>query len=162
MMKELFLLLRIAASALIIVALNNSILHAQNSVICTVEVREYPGKDPYMWDALYAARNGTVYTGLITEGGSSHFYSYKASTDQNLMIADMAEFLGERSSSRPCQFYSYNPASGGYNDLGLLIVDRSPYYYWRGQQFDAMTTGTDGTVFIGESERRSHLFLFIP
>jgi len=69
---------------------------------------------------------------------------------------------GERSSSRPCQFYSYNPSSGGYEDLGLMIVDRSPYYYWRGQQFDAMTTGKDGTVFIGESERRSHLFLFIP
>ena len=69
---------------------------------------------------------------------------------------------GERSSSRPCQFYSYNPSSGGYKDLGLLIVDRSPYYYWRGQQFDAMTTGHDGTVFIGESERRSHLFLYIP
>ena len=69
---------------------------------------------------------------------------------------------GERSSSRPCQFYSYDPSSGGYEDLGILIVDRSPYYYWRGQQFDAMTTGKDGTVFIGESERRSHLFLFIP
>ncbi len=69
---------------------------------------------------------------------------------------------GERSSSRPCQFYTYNPPTGGYEDLGLLIVDRSPYYYWRGQQFDAMTTGKDGTVFIGESERRSHLFLFIP
>ncbi len=69
---------------------------------------------------------------------------------------------GERSASRPCQFYSYDPASGGFDDLGLLIADRSPYYYWRGQQFDAMTTGKDGTIFIGESERRSHLFLFIP
>jgi hypothetical protein len=69
---------------------------------------------------------------------------------------------GERSTSRPCQFYSYNPASGGFDDLGLLIADRSPYYYWRGQQFDAMTTGKDGTIYIGESERRSHLFLYIP
>jgi hypothetical protein len=69
---------------------------------------------------------------------------------------------GERSSSRPCQFYDYDPASGGFEDLGLLIVDRSPYYYWRGQQFDAMTTGKDGTIYIGESERRSHLFIYIP
>jgi hypothetical protein len=69
---------------------------------------------------------------------------------------------GERSASRPCQFYSYDPSSGGFDDLGLLIVDRSPYYYWRGQQFDAMTTGKDGTIFFGESERRSHLFLYIP
>jgi len=69
---------------------------------------------------------------------------------------------GERSSSRPCQFYSYDPLAGGFDDLGLLIVDRSPYYYWRGQQFDAMTTGKDGTLYIGESERRSHLFIYIP
>jgi len=69
---------------------------------------------------------------------------------------------GERSSSRPCQFYSYDPNEGEFNDLGLLIVDRSPYYYWRGQQFDAMTTGKDGTLYIGESERSSHLFLYIP
>ena len=69
---------------------------------------------------------------------------------------------GERSSSRPCQFYCFNPYSGGFEDLGLLIADRSPYYYWRGQQFDAITTGKDGTLYIGESERRSHLFLYIP
>lgn len=68
---------------------------------------------------------------------------------------------GERSASKPCQFYCYDPQRG-FEDLGLLIADRSPYYYWRGQQFDAMTTGKDGTVFIGESERRSHLFLYIP
>ncbi len=68
---------------------------------------------------------------------------------------------GERSSSRPCQFYCFNPQDGGFEDLGLLIVDRSPYYYWRGQQFDAMTTGKDGTLYIGESERRSHLYIYI-
>jgi hypothetical protein len=69
---------------------------------------------------------------------------------------------GERSSSRACQFYCYDPHSGSFEDLGLLIADRSPYYYWRGQQFDAMTTGKNGTIYIGESERRSHLFLYIP
>jgi hypothetical protein len=69
---------------------------------------------------------------------------------------------GERSSSRPCQFYAYNPMIGAFETLGLLIVDRSPYYYWRGQQFDCMTTGHDGTIYLGESERKSHLFLYIP
>ena len=69
---------------------------------------------------------------------------------------------GERSASRPCQFYSYDPQEGGFEDLGLLIVDKSPHYYWRGQQFDAMTTGKDGTIYLGESERRSHLFQYIP
>lgn len=69
---------------------------------------------------------------------------------------------GEISTSRPCQFYSYNPRIGAFETLGLLIVDRSPYYYWRGQQFDCITTGLDGTIYLGESERKSHLFLFIP
>lgn len=69
---------------------------------------------------------------------------------------------GERSSSRPCQFYAYDPRAGAFETLGMLIVDRSPYYYWRGQQFDSMTTGVDGTIYLGESERKSHLFLFIP
>ena len=69
---------------------------------------------------------------------------------------------GERSPSRPCQFYCYDPKLGGFKDLGLLIVDRSPYYYWRGLQFDSMITGKDGTIYIGESERMSHLFLYIP
>jgi hypothetical protein len=44
----------------------------------------------------------------------------------------------------------------------VIAVDRSPYYSWRGYQFDSMATGTDGTVYIGESERRSHLFLYLP
>ena len=69
---------------------------------------------------------------------------------------------GERSASRPCQFYAYDPHTGGFENLGLLIVDRSPYYYWRGQQFDCMVTGIDGTIFLGESERKSHLFLYMP
>jgi len=69
---------------------------------------------------------------------------------------------GERSASRPCQFYAYNPQTGSYETLGLLVADRSPYYYWRGQQFDCMTTGLDGTIYLGESERKSHLFLYIP
>lgn len=69
---------------------------------------------------------------------------------------------GERSASRPCQFYKYNTKSHGFENLGMLVVDRSPYYYWRGQQFDSMTTGLDGTIYIGESEIMSHLFLFIP
>lgn len=82
-----------------------------------------------------------------------------------LTVADNGKvymMAGERSTSRPCQFYSYDPQTAEFEDLGLFIVDRSPYYYWRGQQFDAMVKGIDGTIYLGESERRSHLFLFIP
>lgn len=64
--------------------------------VCTVETREYPGKDPYMWNGLYAATNGDVYSCLITEGESSHFYVYDKAQDKNIMLYDMAEFMGER------------------------------------------------------------------
>jgi hypothetical protein len=71
---------------------------------------------------------------------------------------------GERpqTSPVPCKFYRFDPATGGFDDYGLLIADRSPFYYRRGYQFDSMTTGTDGTIFLGESERGSSLFLFLP
>ncbi len=69
---------------------------------------------------------------------------------------------GEISASRPCQFYSYDPQRSHFENLGLLIADRSPYYYRRGQQFDAMVTGLDGTIYLGESERKSHLWIYIP
>ncbi len=67
---------------------------------------------------------------------------------------------GER--FEPCRLFSFDPGGSGFRDLGVLAVDRSPYYSWRGYQFDAMTTGPDGTIYIGESERRSHLFLYLP
>lgn len=69
---------------------------------------------------------------------------------------------GERSAAWPCQAYCYDPREVGFTELGLLIVDRSPHYYWRGYQFDAMTVGLEGTLYLGESERRSHLFLLLP
>jgi len=67
---------------------------------------------------------------------------------------------GER--FEPCRLFSFDPKGSGFRDLGILAVDRSPYYSWRGYQFDSMTTGADGTIYLGESERRSHLFLYLP
>lgn len=63
----------------------------------------------------------------------------------------------------PCKMISY-PTSGevGFLNWGYLSVDRSPYYAKRAYQFEAMTVGIDGTVFLGESDRRGKLFLFLP
>lgn len=63
----------------------------------------------------------------------------------------------------PCKLCSYDvTGQEGFRDWGVLSVDRSPYYAKRAYQFDAMATGIDGTIFIGESDRRASLFLFIP
>ncbi len=71
-------------------------IYAQKNNVCIVETREYPGRDPFMWDGLYAAKDGKVYSGLINEGVSSHFYVYDPKIDSNILLYDMAEFLGER------------------------------------------------------------------
>lgn len=63
----------------------------------------------------------------------------------------------------PCKLMSCGlDGSEGFRDWGVLAVDRSPYYAKRAYQFDAMATGVDGTIFIGESDRRASLFLFFP
>jgi len=69
---------------------------------------------------------------------------------------------GERMVSRPCQLYTYDPKTGGFEVVGLLSVDRSPYYKRQGFQFDSMTLGADGTIFFGENDRRGKLFMYIP
>ena len=60
-----------------------------------------------------------------------------------------------------CRLFSFRE-NEGYLDWGVLGVDRSPYYAKIAYQFDAMCTGADGTIFIGESDRRAKLFMFIP
>ena len=60
-----------------------------------------------------------------------------------------------------CRLFSFDKENG-YLDYGVLGVDRSPYYAKIAYQFDAMAVAADGSVFIGESDRRAKLFIFIP
>jgi hypothetical protein len=63
-----------------------------------------------------------------------------------------------------CRLFSYDLSENGdgFTDYGVLGVDRSPYYAKIGYQFDAMVTANDGTIFIGESDRRAKLFYYLP
>ena len=63
-----------------------------------------------------------------------------------------------------CRMFSYDLSDirEGFLDYGVLGVDRSPYYAKIGYQFDVMCTALDGTIFIGESDRRAKLFFYIP
>ena len=96
MKKNASLLNLFPAFATVFLFLSITILHAQENKICIVGIREYPGRDPYMWDGLYAASDGKVYSALINEGESAHFYVYDPVKDQNILLCDMAEFLDER------------------------------------------------------------------
>ena len=60
-----------------------------------------------------------------------------------------------------CRLFSFR-SDEGYLDYGVLGVDRSPYYAKIAYQFDAMAVADDGSVMIGESDRRAKLFIFVP
>jgi sugar lactone lactonase YvrE len=60
------------------------------------------------------------------------------------------------------RLFVYRTTEGGYENLGLLDVNRSPYYTWLAFEADSMLAGPDGTIFIGESGRISHLYLLYP
>jgi hypothetical protein len=60
------------------------------------------------------------------------------------------------------RLFSYDPVTGGYELLGFLDVNRRPYYSWHAYRVDAMAAGDDGTIYIGQAERISKLYLFYP
>ena len=60
------------------------------------------------------------------------------------------------------RLFCYDPAAGVYEILGMIDVNRRPYYSWQGYVFDAMVIGLDGTVYMGQAERKSKLYLYYP
>jgi hypothetical protein len=73
---------------------------------------------------------------------------------------DLYGIGGERGGS--ARLFAYRKEGGGFQNLGMLDVNRSPYYAWHAFEADAMVTGPDGTIFIGEAGRVSHLYLLFP
>ena len=64
--------------------------------ILKIKAIPYPGKDPAMWDGVYSATNGKIYSALITENSSAHFYEYDSERGSNILLFDLAEFLHAR------------------------------------------------------------------
>ncbi len=138
----------------------------------------FPGEDATYAVAEYftAGHDGKIYGGA----SDGHLFSFRAKGDPHLKNLGKARSVrrlrclttgadgkiyliaGERTSTKHCMLFAWDPRDPGYENLGMVIVDNSPHYYWRGFQFDAMATGLDGTIYMGESERKSHLFMYIP
>lgn len=55
-----------------------------------------------------------------------------------------------------------DPSTGAYTILGFVDVNRRPYYSWQAYVIGGLACGSDGTVYIGENERISKLYLFYP
>lgn len=117
-------------------------------------------------------KNGMIY------GGTSEGYLFKFDTEK-MKVSNLGKpyaqgrmraltikkgmiygIGGQRDNH--CRMFSYCIAKGEFDDLGVMRVARDPYYLWMGKQFDAMLTSKDGIIYAGESERRSHLFLYYP
>ena len=49
-----------------------------------------------------------------------------------------------------------------YEMLGMIDVSRRPYYAWQAYVTDSMAVGLDGTIYIGQSERHSRLYVYYP
>jgi sugar lactone lactonase YvrE len=59
------------------------------------------------------------------------------------------------------RLFVYDPGSHSLRDLGMVECGGVPKF-WLGHQFGAMTVGPDGEIYIGESDRISHLFIYYP
>jgi len=145
--------------------------------ICLVESIEYPGKDPTMWDGLYAASDGKVYSALITEGGSAHVYLYDPKKDTHRMICDVAEFLGERGKGiRPSSKIHCEPVEDNDGNIYFVTLNNGSgpmnvdFTSWRGghwlkydpkkDQFEnlGLTDVGDGPYPLAIDKERMHLF----
>ncbi len=60
------------------------------------------------------------------------------------------------------RLFSYDPASGAYEMLGMIDVNRRPHYSWHAYRIDSMAIGSDGTVYLGQAERKGKLYLYYP
>ncbi len=60
------------------------------------------------------------------------------------------------------RLFSYDPIAGVYQVLGFIDVNRRPYYSWQAYRVGTMAIGVDGTVYLGENERISRLYLYYP
>src|SRR5260370_24616644 len=60
------------------------------------------------------------------------------------------------------RLFSYDPKRGTYEMLGFIDVNRRPYCSWQAYRIGAITVGLDGTIYLGESERKSRLYLYYP
>jgi sugar lactone lactonase YvrE len=139
-----------------------------------VVVPAVPGREPYnRVDAWTSDANGLLY------GGTSDGYLFRLDPEKlevrnlgkplnqyrirGLVLAPNGKLYGiGGDDDEMARLFSYDPATGIYEVLGMIDVNRRPYYSWQGYVFDSMVIGLDGTVYMGQAERKSKLYLYYP
>ncbi|MCX6620414.1 MAG: hypothetical protein NTY38_04940 [Acidobacteria bacterium] len=132
-----------------------------------------PGREPYTGVDAWATdpASGTLY------GGTSDGYLFrifggkvenlgKALSQyriRGLAFAPNGKLYGIGGDDDDmARLFSYNPKNGVYEMLGMVDVNRRPYYTWHAYVIDALAFGLDGTLYLGQAERKSKLYLYYP
>jgi hypothetical protein len=139
-----------------------------------IHVPAVPGREPYTKvDAFLADKSGMIY------GGTSDGYLFKLDPDK-LTIENLGKPLDQYhiaglargsdgklygvggDTSEMARMFSFDPSDGVYDLLGFVDVNRRPYYTWQAYVVGAIVSDQRGTVYLGEDERISKLYLFYP
>ncbi len=140
----------------------------------SIQAPAVPGREPYTEvDAFMLDASGMIY------GGTSDGYLFRLDP-QKLSVVNLGKPLNQYhiaglatgedgkiygvggDTSEIARVFSYEPATGVYDVLGFVDVNRRPYYTWQAYEVGAVIADQRGTVYIGENERISKLYLFYP
>jgi len=139
-----------------------------------IHVPAVPGREPYTCvDAFLLDPSGVIY------GGTSDGYLFQLDPEK-LTVKNLGKPLSEYriaglahardgklygtggDGTEMARMFSYDPATAGYDVLGFVDVNRRPYYTWQAYVIGDIVSDDRGTVYIGEDERISKLYLYFP
>jgi hypothetical protein len=140
-----------------------------------ITVPSVPGREPYNRVDAWTSEG----EGAVLYGGTSDGYLFRLDPGKlcvsnlgkplnryrvrALVLARNGKLYGVGGDDEEmAQLFSYDPADGGYELLGMIDVNRRPYYSWQAYVIDCAAVGNDGTVYLGQSERKSKLYLYYP
>ncbi len=139
-----------------------------------IQAPAIPGREPWTRvDAFVADPSGMIY------GGTSDGYLFRLDQEKGTVTnlgkpliqyridglvrgADGKLYGVGGGKDDMARLFSYDPSTGAYGLLGFIDVNRRPYYTWQAYVIGAMASDRFGTIYIGEDERISKLYLFYP
>jgi outer membrane protein assembly factor BamB len=123
-------------------------------------------------DSLVQADDGIIYGGTVADGflfsfdpASERLINLGKPTRQPRIRALTVGYDGRvygvaGEENGIAHLFYYDPLTGDLTDLGIprAVIPKE----WTGLEFDSMVTGPNGEIFMGESDRISHLFIYYP